>query len=1371
MDDLKVGIVVEANSAGVGSGLRPGLLAIRDFDTQSGRHLKSLQDKMTATRGVISNTFASLSTNQKLFAGFGVGIAFVGTALAKSIGPAIQFESAFAGVKKTVDGTPEQLASIRQGILDMSKVMPTAADELASIAENAGQLGVKAPDVLEFTRVIAELGETTDLSFDDAAQSLARFLNITGSGASGIGKVSDVIVKLGNNSATTESQIVDFSTRLASAFTVAGASEDQILAVASAFSSMGIQAEAGGSALSRVITVIGDAAIDGGKELQVLAETAGLTTEEFRRLAAEDPTQALVLFAQGLGRIRDEGGSLTGTFDDLELGGLRTSEVLRLAAINSDLLVEQLGLASNAYEIGGARAEEYGKRIETTASRIEIFKNRLNTAAIALGTPLLDGVARSVDLAGDAVERLLEIMAPLGQQIFEVFKNGAELAELFFQALGGPALKIAVAALIGATSILTDLLSVLNSLGPAGLAVAVLAADLYFVGPASIAAAKGLDTVGASGLRAAAGAKAASLAVSTGPWVVAIGVLALLGKAYLDAGDKAKKAGDEWENSFNRAVENSDFAGVEASLASITKRQEELADKTGRSGSKWDEFLFGFKTGASGGLLGTVQEVVGLNKELDTLNDRLESTQADNYRDGIKLIAEALGVTEDEAIALAGELGAVDEVTRLGADALQGYGLANRAVVEEMREHVTAVDDLADKTGIAREKILDGSATLTDYGTALGVTTDQLGFLAEKIDGVDLDDFTDPETAGAAFDAVDALVGVYSDLADEIGVSTQEFVNQLQSVSNLAAAHSDLRSAIDGTKSALQLMNEQQNIVAGETRNFEEALAELTTGGGSLPDVAGAMRNLTLEYAGSGVSASQAIAKQRELRAALIEAGVAAGGNRAEVAAMVDQLGLVPEAVLAEVVLEAEKFYAENEQVQEDLRETGRRYDAEIGLIDLASLPLDVVLASLNDYTVQDWIANLDANNQKALAAVAGATAETATWDDILAVADLDADGVLAESELLRLVQLIENYKISDNTTSLDADGSFAQNEIERMEALARGYVGRDNTAKLKADGTQAKNEISDRQKQANDLAKSYQIRIQALDLASGTLANIRRYYDNIPNTKTITVRTRSGIIQADGGIITRMARGGILPGQVSRLDAGAVMDRAVPARPGTAQIYRPITPGRFFAEPETGGEAYIPLAPWKRARSMRILEETASIMGATVIRENSLISRRAPGQAMADGGILRTQSFATGGITTGVVQTDEGDLPTVVVAVQVDTKPLADMEVDLSPANESIRKTVALLDRAKTAADAFGLSGQKAGESVELPPSALANSEGIGRAPGLTRSATVTIDAPVDVQIVATPGMDETRVAALAGEAVRRGLDDFAADLENLFT
>ena len=64
--------------------------------------------------------------------GVTVPLASIGVASAKA---AIDFESAFTGVKKTVGATDKQLEKLETGIKDMAKEMPTAATEIAGVAE------------------------------------------------------------------------------------------------------------------------------------------------------------------------------------------------------------------------------------------------------------------------------------------------------------------------------------------------------------------------------------------------------------------------------------------------------------------------------------------------------------------------------------------------------------------------------------------------------------------------------------------------------------------------------------------------------------------------------------------------------------------------------------------------------------------------------------------------------------------------------------------------------------------------------------------------------------------------------------------------------------------------------------------------------------------------------------------------------------------------------------------------------------------------------------------------------------------------------------------------------------------------------------
>lgn len=158
---------------------------------------------------------------------------------------ASDYESAFAGVRKTVDATEEQFKTLSDGIREMAKELPASANEIAGIAEVAGQLGIKTEDILKFTRTMADLGVATNMSSEEAATALARLANITQMPMDQIDRLGSTVVDLGNNLATTEAEIVEMGLRLAGAGKQVGMTEAQILAFSGALSSVGVNAEAG----------------------------------------------------------------------------------------------------------------------------------------------------------------------------------------------------------------------------------------------------------------------------------------------------------------------------------------------------------------------------------------------------------------------------------------------------------------------------------------------------------------------------------------------------------------------------------------------------------------------------------------------------------------------------------------------------------------------------------------------------------------------------------------------------------------------------------------------------------------------------------------------------------------------------------------------------------------------------------------------------------------------------------------------------------------------------------------------------------------------------------------------------------------------
>ena len=242
------------------------------------------------------------------------------------------FESAFAGVRKTVDATEAEFAQLSLGIRNMAKELPATREEIAGVAEAAGQLGIKKEYLLDFTSTMVDLGNTTNLSSDQAATSLARLANITQMPQENFDRLGSTVVALGNNLATTEAEIVQMGLRLAGAGKTVGMTEAQILSLAGALSSVGIEAEAGGTAFSRVMLNIKSEVDSGGEKLKRFAEVAGMTSDDFVQAFQDDAAGAIVAFIEGLGRMQQEGGNVTGTLDELELGEIRVRDALLRAS-------------------------------------------------------------------------------------------------------------------------------------------------------------------------------------------------------------------------------------------------------------------------------------------------------------------------------------------------------------------------------------------------------------------------------------------------------------------------------------------------------------------------------------------------------------------------------------------------------------------------------------------------------------------------------------------------------------------------------------------------------------------------------------------------------------------------------------------------------------------------------------------------------------------------------------------------------------------------------------------------------------------------------------------------------------------------------
>ena len=322
----------------------------------------------------------------------------------------MDFESAITGVAKTTDLTDSELATMSDSIKALSTEIPATTEEIAAVAEAAGQLGIQKDALLDFTEIMTMLGTATNMTADEAATALARFANITGMATDNYGRLGSVIVDLGNNFATTESEIVAMGTRLASAGKLAGLTEPEIMALAAAMSSVGIEAEAGGTAMTQTLNAIEKAVAKGGDDLAEFARIAGMSSEEFSSAWKNDAMSALTSFIGGLGKLDEQGESTVLVLEDLGLTGIRQSNMLKALGLAADQMTGAVNTANTAWQQNTALTNEANKRYATAQSRLTMMQNAYNNLKVAIGDAYTPALGKSYEMGTKALNSFTEFV-------------------------------------------------------------------------------------------------------------------------------------------------------------------------------------------------------------------------------------------------------------------------------------------------------------------------------------------------------------------------------------------------------------------------------------------------------------------------------------------------------------------------------------------------------------------------------------------------------------------------------------------------------------------------------------------------------------------------------------------------------------------------------------------------------------------------------------------------------------------------------------------------------------------------------------------------------------------------------------------------
>ena len=326
-------------------------------------------------------------------------------------------DSAYRDMRKTVQGTESDFEALKQSAVEFSETNVTSADQVLAIQAIGGELGIATEALDTFAETVSNLSIATNLDVDTAATSLGTLSNILDDlDEDHMPNFADALVRLGNNGASTETQIANIAQRIGSMSSIVGMSTPEILAWASTIASTGQGAESAGTAINNTISDIERAVANGTDELDLFAETAGMSAEEFAEAWSDRPSDALQAFIEGLAELEEHQESATERLSDLGISDARQVRAIEglmqsIGGLDANLMMSENAWngVSDVWGQAGDAANEAAKKAEGLSGSVSILNNVAQVFAAEAG----EAMVPAIHLATDALKMLNDAFSSL----------------------------------------------------------------------------------------------------------------------------------------------------------------------------------------------------------------------------------------------------------------------------------------------------------------------------------------------------------------------------------------------------------------------------------------------------------------------------------------------------------------------------------------------------------------------------------------------------------------------------------------------------------------------------------------------------------------------------------------------------------------------------------------------------------------------------------------------------------------------------------------------------------------------------------------------------------------------------------------------
>ena len=351
---------------------------------------------------------------------YGTITAGLGTLVSAAAQAGIAQERAFADVKRTTQGTTQDLNELRKAYTDLStqKVVTPFAD-LAKIGTLGAQMNIPTKDLKDFTAAVAEFSTVTEMDVEAATTAFGRFGQMMGGlqeSSKGAGDgykiLANQVAYLGAKSVATEPEIANMMVSIAAQGKSAGFTQNQILALSSTLSSLAIPKEWARGSLQRIFNSINAAAAEGGDAMHTYARAVGVTDAEFQKLWRDDPNKVFQGILQNLAGIGDKVQKAQ-AIKDLGFKNVRDVELLSRMSNSVGLYVEQLEEAERASKNTSFIDDSMSIITDTMSAKLQQFQNALQNAGAAMNSSFMVPMKAIVTVATMAVNAFAKLPAPI----------------------------------------------------------------------------------------------------------------------------------------------------------------------------------------------------------------------------------------------------------------------------------------------------------------------------------------------------------------------------------------------------------------------------------------------------------------------------------------------------------------------------------------------------------------------------------------------------------------------------------------------------------------------------------------------------------------------------------------------------------------------------------------------------------------------------------------------------------------------------------------------------------------------------------------------------------------------------------------------